>query len=280
VGRFEPGGLVIMAKMSVYEVITTKIISLIESGKLDWRKTWSLKAPVNYVSEKPYTGINFIMLAFSGEKSPYWLTYKQATELGGNVMKGAKGYPVCFYTLKEDETSIPEKPKKYGVFKYYTVFNADQCEGIPTKDDPVQDVKSKDEIMEMISQHNPEIIRGRPAYNPGKDVIKMPNPEEFESSDAYWKTFFHELTHWTGHESRLARDGIMEINEFGSESYSKEELIAELGAAFLSMKFNLSEVGEQEAAYIQSWIKPLKNDPKMIIQAASKAQKAMEYLIN
>lgn len=269
-----------MAKISVHEVITNKIISLIESGKLNWHKSWNMKWPVNYVSEKQYSGANVIMLAFSGYNSPYWLTYKQATEAGGNVKKGEQGFPVCFYTLKEDEDSTADKPKKHGIFRYYTVFNLEQCENIPAKDDPVLDVKSKDEIMEMVQKNNPEIIRGSPSYSPTTDKIRIPGKEEFDSADAYWKTLFHEMTHWTGHDSRLARAGVVGEVNFGSETYSKEELIAELGAAFLSNKYGLSEVGTQEAAYIQSWIKPLKDDPKMIIQAASAAQKAFDYLTN
>ena len=158
------------------------------------------------------------------------------------------------------------------------VFNWQQAEGIPEKVAPGPVIRPHEDIQKMVAGHNPTIKRGDPAYTPGSDVIYMPGMIEFDNLDWYWRTFFHEMVHWTGHESRLARDEVMKAERFGSETYSKEELVAELGSAVLSARFDLEAQEENEAAYIKSWITPLKNDTTMIISAASRAQKAVVFI--
>ena len=261
---------------SVYEIITDRIIDRIKSGSLNWRKTWNMAPPMNYVSNKPYSGVNFFML--SGEGSPYWLTFKQAKEQGGSVKKGARGFPVCFFKPKVTVNEETGEEKKSVMFRYYTVFNSSQCEGLPEKIAPGPVIRPREDIEKLVATHNPKLSRGSPAYCPSKDEIFMPGKTEFDNVDWYWRIFFHELTHWTGHETRLAREGVMKVSLFGSETYSKEELVAELGSAFLSSRFGLESQEEQEASYIQSWIQPLKEDPTMIVQAAARASKAVEFI--
>ncbi|MFA5760234.1 MAG: zincin-like metallopeptidase domain-containing protein [Dehalococcoidales bacterium] len=274
-------------KKSVYEIITDRVIQLIESGQLNWKKTWALQEPMNYVSGKKYNGINHILLSCMGFSSPYWLTYKQATDMGGNIKKGSKGVPVVYFARKESKDKKvlkngTEKAQFYVILRYYTVFNTEQCENIPEKSYNAPIIRDHSEIETLISAHNPELSRGNPAYSPGMDIIYMPDIKEFSSQNNYYKTFFHEMSHWTGHKDRLNRDEVTrKSGRFGDEDYSKEELVAELSAAFISSIYNISsdDTEANTAAYIQSWIKVLKNDPKMIISASSRAQKATEFLL-
>jgi antirestriction protein ArdC len=262
-----------------FKVITDKICDLISSGQLNWRKTWSIVPPRNYVSNKPYNGVNALILPHMGFSSPYWLTYKQAREQGGSVKKGEHGTPVIFAKPIREKEEEEDSSIRGVVFRYYTVFNLTQCEGVPEKTPPGVNIRPREEVKDLVAKINPEIRYGNPSYCPPVDVIFMPNQYEFESSDQYWGVLFHELTHWTGHKNRLAREEVLKIAKFGDESYSREELVAELGSAYLSAQYGLDVSDDQTAAYIQGWLKPLKDNPMMIVQAAARAQKAVEYIL-
>lgn len=281
----------------IYDRITQKIITDLEKGELTWRKPWSsenlasnVQRPLRW-NDIPYTGINTIMLWAttyeSGFTSAYWMTYKQATELKAHVRKGEKSTFVVYADkiVKEDIDS-EGKPtvQKIPFLKSYNVFNASQIDGLPEKfyQRPVVETVNPQQRVEALesffAQTQAEIYTGtEAAYYIGKDKIEMPPFECFLDAPNYYATLAHELTHWTRHPSRLNRD--FNRKKFGDEGYAKEELVAELGACFLGADLGFEPMSqEQHAAYIQSWLKVLKDDKRFIILAASYAQKAIEYV--
>ncbi len=276
----------------VYQIITDRIIEMLESGVIPWEKPWKGAAngdgPANLMSKKPYRGVNYFMLACQPYESQYWLTYNQAKKKGGNVRKGEKGTMVVFWKPMEIEENKNGKTVKSTVpfLRYYTVFNIDQIDGIdgPAPPEPVnpdfQPIERAEEI--VANMPNPPAIQhgeNRAYYRPSSDAVNMPKREMFEQSEHYYNVLFHELGHSTGHESRLNRPELGK-GMFGSEVYSKEELVAEMTAAFLSGAAGIeSKTIENSAAYIQSWIKVLKNDPKMVVHAGGAAQKAADWVL-
>lgn len=297
------------SKVDVYTKITNDVIALMEEGQVAWRKPWKyagISRHQNFKSKSPYRGINaFITYATAmtkGFDSPYWLTYKQATELGGVVKKGSKSTSVVFYTkvwfnkakqvVKQpkgvsDAEMVAKGCKMFLSPKYYNVFNLDQIEGIEwsvdSKDYNHNEIIEKAEqiINEMPNKPTYTIIESEGAYyRPITDEINMPLLEQFDNADSYYSTFFHEMIHSTGHDSRLKREGIVELNGFGSETYSQEELIAELGSCFLCAETGiLPQQIDNATAYIKHWIKQLKDDKKLIWKASQDAQKAVDYII-
>lgn len=279
---------------NAYKIVTDRMISLLEQGTIPWKKSWSEGAGLgehqNLISQHQYRGINAVITSAQGYEHPYWLTFKQAADHGGRVKKGEKGTPIVYWQFGSKEDS-DGKEKSFALTKYSVVFNIDQCEGL----DSIRALskKRKAEKIEFKPLEQCESIvssyKGRPAiqhleqrayYRPSFDLVNMPKPESFRSVEEYYAVLFHELTHSTGHASRIGREGITEKNYFGSHAYSKEELIAEMGAAFLSAKAGISMATEQNsAAYIQGWLKVLKGDPRLVIQAASQAQKAADLIL-
>ena len=281
-------GINTMIKKSSYQVITDTIITEMEKGKIPWRKPWaSFGNPQNAISKKDYRGINAILLGITPYQDPRWLTYKQAKSLKGSVKKGEKSTKICYFKMLEskDETLSNGKIKTFPFLKMYSVFNVEQCDGLDlaplgTLERDVSEIPSANEVVNGYA--DPQSISwtaNAAFYNPSRDAISMPQKEAFESDDLRMGTLFHELIHSTGHESRLNRLTLMKNNRFGSERYSKEELIAELGSAFLISHTNITPNFKDHAGYIQGWIKVLKNDPKAIVHAASKAQKAVEHIL-
>lgn len=285
----------------MYEVVTSRIVEKLESGELAWRKTWSgYGLARNYVSGKVYKGINMLwMNFFSPHSVPYYLTYKQAHELGGNVKKGAKAQQVIYFNVVfkdgNDQKLTPEAAAAMGdgvkvlkFLKYYNVFNVQDIEGVDFKIDDLRLLPNeKIERCEQLVNGYPtppqfHIEGGKGAfYNPSKDFVQIPPVEHFESAEFYYATFFHELIHSTGHAKRLNREGVAAMDKFGSERYSLEELVAELGASFLCRLTGIDRepVQENNAAYIQSWLKKLKDDKQFIFKAAAEAQKAVDYMV-
>lgn len=274
--------------MKVAEVITNRILDKLNEGTVPWHKPWSGGSwPKNIVSKKEYRGVNTFMLSCTEFSSPYWGTFKQISELGGTVIKGEHGYPVIFYTWLKDKSDF-ENDRKIPFMRFYKVWNMDQCEGIDPKKIPVAVKLNENERLDMCEgivanmPMKPEIkhIEQRAYYSPVLDFVNVPKLETFDSTENYYSTLFHELTHSTGNKSRLARkefDG----NCFGSESYSKEELVAELGAAFLMGVCGIeNKTIDNTAAYIQSWINRLKNDKQLIISASGLAQKSCDFIMN
>jgi antirestriction protein ArdC len=244
---------------------------------------------LNLVSRKHYQGINCFLLACTPYGSPYWLTFRQAQQLGGNIRKGEKGNIVIFWKIYEKEdTSADDGKKRLPILRYYTVFNVEQCEGItvPAPDvstwhehDPIEAA----EAVQLAMPNRPAVYIGgiRACYSPIRDHVHIPELFRYEHPEKYYSTLFHELAHATGHHSRLNREGITESHYFGSPDYSREELVAEMAAAFLCGHVGIENVTlENSAAYLQSWIKTLRGDKRLAITAAAQAQKAADYILN
>ncbi len=248
---------------------------MLESGVIPWRKPWVNGGAKNIDSRKPYQGINSLLLNCSEYSSPWWGTFKQIEKAGGKVRKGEKSSIVVFYSsiVKEDE-------KPMFVLRYYSVFNSEQCDGVK-----VPEEKENNEIVEcqdIVDRYSgPKIVHGNfdACYRPSDDSVYMPMKNHFVNSERYYATMFHELIHSTGHESRLNRFEKKSV-DFGSHEYSFEELVAEIGSAFLCAKSGIeNQTIDHSAAYIQSWIKVFRNDKMMLTKAASNASKAVDFIL-
>lgn len=284
---------------TVYDIITDRIIAKLESGTIPWKQPWKHYLsgegqPQNIKSKKPYRGINTFMLACSGFNSPFWGSYKQWNELGGQVRKGEKGAPVIFWasnTYIKDGANGDKEEKKGLILKYYTVFNLSQVDNVEVSNiDRVPRVETSLEVCRAVIENARSLNRlpsqgiehkeSRAYYSTSTDRVNMPLLGSFKDEEHYHSVLFHELIHSTGHRSRLNREGITGSHAFGSKTYSKEELIAEMGSAFLCGHCEiLPATIDDSAAYLQCWIRALKGDSKLVIQAASQAQKASEYLL-
>jgi antirestriction protein ArdC len=282
----------------IYSMITEKVIAALDKGTVPWRQTWrggSGKAPASLKSKKTYRGINVFVLAMQqvtlGYQSRFWLTFKQAKDLKGSVKKGEKGTPVIFWKLlrKEDKDSTTGETTKRTIplLRYYTVFNVDQCEGIvdPEAATAPEGITFNPiaRCEELVKHYNkaPSIqhVEQRAWYRPTTDLVNMPKQDTFCTVEAYYSTLFHELAHSTGHKSRLDRDGIKSVG-FGTELYSKEELVAEMGAAMLCGICGIDNAAliDNAASYIAHWRSKLAADPKLLICAAANAQKAADHI--
>lgn len=279
---------------TVHSIISDQIIKQLEKGVIPWRKAWGGAAnePKNLISGKEYSGINFFLLSMMNMQSPYFLTFKQAKLCGGNVKKGERGFPIIFFKVKPKEKNLAGQTVKdgYAMLRYYTVFNLSQCENIKPEKMPVVNEIGKlefnpiEEAEKIVSGYmgKPRIVNreNQPSYTPVVDVVNMPLAENFTDREEYYSTLFHEFIHSTGHQKRLNRPELMEKNCYGSIDYSKEELVAEMGAAFLCSKAGIDNTLENSAAYIQGFLRKLKsqNNQKWIVEAGSKAQKAVNYI--
>jgi len=270
--------------VSVYEVVRDRIISTLESGTIPWRQTWQSMCPTNLATGKPYRGINRVLLA----GHTWWGTYNQIKHLGGYVRRGEKASGiVVFWSFDEVRRTVSENGDEVAMImqrerplvRYYKVFNLSQCEGIAVEN--AGDVQPIASCEDVIARNAPRVVAGEPAYLPKSDAIMMPGLDRFGSAEAYYATFFHELTHWTGHTSRLARPGITEPIRFGSEQYSREELTAEIGAAFLcAMTGTDVPVSDNQAAYIAGWLRYIRDGSAVdVIRAATDAQRAADFLV-
>jgi antirestriction protein ArdC len=276
---------------NVYEIVTEQVIKQLESGVAPWRKPWRCEPPCNLVSGKEYRGINPFLLASQGYGSRYWLTFAQANKLGGHVKKGEKSSIVVFWNVGQEKivrnADGIERKSKPILLRYYSVFNIEQTEGIADKlglgnsTPRVPNIEACDSIVKAMPNAPAMQQDARACYRPSTDTVGMPSKSLFNSSEEYYSTLFHELTHSTGHTSRVGREGIKQLNTFGSESYSKEELIAEMGAAMLCGVTGIAPATIQNSAsYLQHWIQRLRGDSKLLISAASQAQKAADFIRN
>ena len=282
----------------VYSRITNRIVADLEQGVRPWMKPWSTGQAAGRISRPlrhngiPYQGINVVMLwsaaTEKGYASPLWLTFKQALEQGGAVRKGEKGELVVYanrLTRTETDDKGEESQREIPFLKGYTVFNAEQCDGLParfsaTAAPPAQPPSARLAAAERFFSHTGADIREgglRAYYSPQTDHIQLPPFVTFRDAESHAATTAHELTHWTKHDSRLARD--FGRKRFGDEGYATEELVAELGAAFLAADIGITpEVREDHAAYIASWLTALKDDKRLIFSAAAHAQRAVDFL--
>jgi len=276
---------------SVYEIITKEVISQLESGVVAWRRPWRAEPPCNLVSGKPYRGINPFLLAPLGYGSRYWLTYAQAAKLGGHVRKGEKSSMVTFWNIGDEkiirDAAGNERRSRPFLLRYYRVFNLDQTENIADKlgiGKASPRIPSLDQCEAIVAgmPNRPTIAQdGRAWYRPSTDTVGIPSRNAFTSAEHFYGTLYHELVHSTGHSSRIGREGIEQLNTFGSEAYSREELIAEMGSAMLCGVTGIEPATlSNSAAYLRSWIDVLRGDSKLIIGAASAAQKAADYILN
>jgi antirestriction protein ArdC len=271
---------------SVYEVVTEQVIKQLESGVAPWRKPWRTEMPCNLLSQKPYRGLNVFMLASQGYASRYWLTFNQANKLGGHVKKGEHSSLVTFWHIGEEKIKADGSKTQPFLLRYYRVFNLCQTEGIAEKlglgqsSRPVASIEQCEAIVAGMPNAPRREQSSAAWYRPSSDTVGMPSRGLFSSAEEYYSTLFHELSHSTGHASRIGRDGIEILNTFGSESYSKEELIAEMGAAMLCGVAGIAPATLQNsAAYLKTWIERLKSDSRLLVSAASAAQKASDYIL-
>lgn len=276
-------------KLDVYQIVTDRIIDLLEQGVVPWHKPWAGgrdAAPANLVSKKPYRGLNVWLLGSMGYSSPYWVSFKQCQELGGQVRKGEKSTLVVYWKMLETIDKDTKEKKVIPMLRYYNVFNVTQCDNL--KYPEIEDVKVNDfnaiaEAEKIVAnmQKSPVITHNeqRAYYRRDTDLVNMPVKESFGKEEEYYNTLFHELTHATGHESRLGRFQD-KVNRFGDTSYAKEELIAEMGASYLcAVAGIIDRTIDNSAAYISNWLTKLKNDKKLVVSAAGKAHAACDFIL-
>jgi antirestriction protein ArdC len=285
-------------RTDVYERVTNQIVSELERGVRPWMKPWNAEHAAGRITRPlrgngvPYQGINVLMLWSAaiekGYAAPIWMTFKQALDLKAHVRKGEAGSLVVYAdkiirtgtdtkTGEASEHAIP-------FMKGYTVFNVEQIDGLPerfyAKAKPRSETVQRIARVESFFAATGATVRhggNRAFYSPASDHVQMPPIEAFRDAESYYATLAHESCHWTKHPSRLDRD--FGRKRFGDEGYAMEELVAELGAAFLSADLELTpEVRDDHAAYIASWIKVLKDDKRAIFSAASHAQRAADFL--
>jgi antirestriction protein ArdC len=284
-------------RQDIYTRITERIIQSLEQGVRPWVKPWNTEnaigriiRPLRY-NGQAYSGINVLMLwsaaVDQGFTCPVWMTFKQATEFDAHVRKGEKGSLVVYantVTKTEDDGDGVEVEREIPFLKGYTVFNAEQIEGLPEvfyrRPEPKLTGPARIDHAEAFFANTQADIRIRGArayYAIEADFIAMPPIESFRDAESYYATLTHECTHWTKHPSRLDRD--FGRKAWGDEGYAREELVAELGSAFLCADLELTpEVRDDHACYIASWLDVLKNDRRAIVQAASYAQRAVDFL--
>lgn len=275
-------------KKDPYEEVTNKIIAALESGVNPWTKPWGASpiAPRNFISKKPYQGINVLLTGMQGYASPYWMSYKQAQAKGGQVRGGEKGTQIVYWKLFKVNvrvtrgalTTTEEQNRPF--LRLSTVFNAEQIDGIDFPEiklgefDPNED---GEKLVSNWSENESPISYGgnRAYYSPLSDSIGLPTREQFDTPASFYSTAFHEMVHSTGHESRLNREF---GGGFGSEPYGKEELVAEMGAAFVAATIGLEQI-TPSAEYLAGWLKKIRGDKKLVVTAAGKATKAAQLIL-
>lgn len=305
------------ARVDVYQLVTDRVIAGLKEKGLSWFKSWTDKygnhlAPINRATGNEYRGVNIFLLnscaVCNGYESNEWVSFKQAQDLGGSVKKGEKSTETIYWMIsyknketgvfyankkKLEEAGFSERDKNIQKFftpKIWRVFNIEQCDNIqPSRVMKKVEEKSENQVIEdafavytnMLKK--PELRHGGVGayYMPNKHLINMPEIDSFVSSDDYYHVLFHEMIHSTGHETILNRKTLVESHGFGSDNYSKEELVAEIGAEFLSSIIGLNPKSDEKnsQAYINGWVKQLTDHPKMVLQASQQSTKAVEYIL-
>ena len=285
-----------MAK-SVYEIVTERILEKLEAGTVPWHKPWAGGgSPQNLVSGRGYRGVNIFLLGCQGFTSPYWLTFKQAKQLGGSVRKGERGTPCILWKWikRSDENAETgeTETKQIPLLRYYSVFSVEQCDGISharleanqEEPEPFNPIESAEAIVSGYPDPPSISHDGRASayYRPATDSIHMPERETFDSEAHYYATLFHEITHSLGAATRLARPGVTNPARFDSHERSQEEMVAEIGSAFLLAEAGIDsdDLMDNSAAYISSWTKALRSDSKMVVLAAAQAQRSIDHVLS
>jgi len=282
--------------MDVYTIVTEKIISLLQEGVVPWRQPWVASGlPRNLISRKPYRGVNVFLLSASKFCSPYWLTIRQVAQLSGYIRKGEKGTLIVYWKIEKreradiDTQEIEEDRRTRFLLRYYRIWNLEQCD-LPQKvlsKLPMTEVhehfpiEATEQIVSAMPLR-PEIVRAgsKAFYNLANDRITLPPSRLFVSPEEEACTTLHEISHASGHPKRLNRPSITEAAPFGSPTYSFEEIVAEMSAAYLCAEAGISPaVIQNEAAYIQGWLAQLRSDRHMVVRAAAHAQRAADYIL-
>ena len=271
--------------MDIYAEVTNRIIDQMEQGIIPWQKPWIASGnAISRATGKPYSLLNQMILGRGGE----YLTFAQCQKEGGKVRKGEKSQIVVFWKFIEQEDEETHEKKQVPFLRYFNVFHIDQCEGLTAKHmqqlsaTANADANAEAIIAEYVKRSGVKLIHqegDRAFYRPSSDSVTLPLLAQFKETAEYYSTAFHELTHSTGHASRL--DRLSKTAYFGSEAYSKEELIAEIGAAALVNQAGLETAStfKNSAAYIQNWLKVLHEDKRFIVSAAGKAEKAVNLIL-
>ena len=273
--------------MDIYAAVTDRIIAQMEQGVIPWQKPWVANGKaISHSTGKPYSLLNQMLLGRPGE----YLTFKQCQEAGGKVKKGEKAQLVVFWKWIEQKDSETGDTKEVPFLRYYNVFHIDQCEGVSAKyttettfPDGASTVEAAQNIIyDYLSREGVKLSHSegdRAFYRPSTDEVVLPIRKQFVSTAEYYSTVFHELTHSTGHPSRLNR--LDKVASFGLDVYSKEELVAEIGAAALINHVGLETSTSlcNNAAYIQNWLQVLKGDKRFIVSASGKAEKAVRFIL-
>jgi antirestriction protein ArdC len=279
--------------MDLRDEIAARFIQSLDAGIVPWRKPWTSSAarPRNAVTRRPYRGVNALYLGMLATLKGYatgeWLTLEQCRKVGGRVKNGEFGNVTAVIFWKFISRMEDGKRKSFPLCRSFEVYNIGQTEGVPTPEpDAVPDVVPIAEAQRIIDgfANGPKVTisadSDRAFYVPSEDSVTMPNIERFVNAESFYSTMFHELGHATGHGTRLKREGVMDSKGFGSESYSREELIAEITSAFLCAEAGiLDKVEANSIAYVAGWASKLKSEPRMVIEAAGLAQRAADLVL-
>ncbi len=278
-------------RKDVYEIVTGKVIDQLEKGTIPWRQPWTdAGVPKNLISGRAYRGVNTMLLACLGYERNYFITSKQLKEIGGSILPEEKPHLVVYWNYAEKEPAEADKEevakRRTPFLRYYTVYNIAQCAGILAEMAPVVErephpIPACAAIVENMAQR-PDIRHKEQGafYDCLEDYVNMPKQKTFVSDAAYYSTLFHELVHSTGHHTRLNRMGLVQMTEFGSEPYSQEELVAEIGTCYLQSLTGITSEFDNSAAYISGWLTKLRNEKHFILTAASLAQRAIDFILN
>ncbi len=288
--------------MSVYDIVTERIIENLKAGVVPWKRGWAVEFPRNFITKQPYRGINVILTSMAGYKSPDWLTFKQAKSIGLSIKKGEKANIIVFFAdLKDKEKmqvntedeidslkkltpiELKWKASSKKMLRYYQVYNLEQTDFKFPKGRPKKITMpiACEKIIEGWLNKPEIIVTGSEAsYSIIKDTIKIPSISKFTNYEEYYSALYHEAIHSTGHSKRLNRFELKSSSMFGTELYSKEELVAEIGSSFLCDIAGISSsVIDNQSAYIDSWLKTLDNDRTLVFKAAAQAQLAVDYIL-
>jgi len=278
---------------AIRQHVTTRIMDALRAGTPPWRRPWrsdltNVGAAANAISGQHYRGVNALLLSLAGYDCRWWATYSQIQSLGGRVRKGEHGTWIVFYRQIEKESAITldgvESVETYPLLKTYCIFNMSQTEGLeqfqsrPCSVTPFVNYAPAEAVL-AASGAEIQYGGGKAQYDPSRDYIRLPEPEAFASPHEFYATAFHELTHWTGHASRL--DRLSKNGRFGSTAYAREELVAEIGGCFLAAEIGVPQSDDltNHAAYLASWLKILGADPTAIFLAAGQASAAVDFLL-
>ena len=295
-------------KINVYQLVTDKIVAQLQQGIIPWQMPWKSNAnpnlAMNYVTRKTYSFLNQFLLGWRGGE---YVTFNQTQQLGGKIKKGSKAQMVVFFTMQtyktkrkvkdtqESEIREEEVEISIPVLRYYNVFHIADCEGIESKleekEEPketqLEPIESAEKIInDYVSREKDfgfrnNVFSNHAFYSPAEDIVTVPMLSQYKISEEYYSTAFHELVHSTGHPKRLNREDNKKVAAFGSDDYSREELVAEIGSAMLCSYCGIDceKAFTNSVAYIQGWLSILKNDNRMIVWASSRAEKACDYIL-